>query len=454
MRVGEDVIPYLSTTPQPIALAVGRVARASGQAERLEACLKAAEVLARYLAVVGMASAAATREHSLPPPRIEEFTGNLSFGHFEKAMRVSYATSWDHPLRELLRSCLKSTKKNKPVAGLRLESLVRLRNTLGHALTPADEPRARAIFAEEDPIGALIDIITGVEPILDLPVAVVLNQQHRKGKIQARLAFYVGEGEPIPRDVILGCGAYEWEAPYLCTEDGLIPLSAGLFVHPQPNGRFGLYLIDGIDADEARYKSVYDNTTYETGRTIPDLARWLELPFPVAPASLSTAPLIEDIRSEDGRTLLGFIRGDFAPSPEPATAESLVQANNSGVAHDALTSIPSLGDFESQANLVGLGSAFRDVIYLLLEFGHKAEVSEGGVRVVSGSEANRVLLTAQLQPGPVLAITILPGAFFQDARQDNVVLALKPNQPADDVLGLLTSLAMQKQSLSAGSAVG
>jgi hypothetical protein len=233
MQVADDLIVHLTATPQPVAHALGRVVRAKGLPERLEACLKAAEVVARYLAVVGLASAAATRQLEAPPIRVEEFCGDLSFGSFEKAARAACAAKWDHPLRGRLRECLRSSKKRKALAGTHLESFVRLRNRLGHALTPADEPRARAICAEQDLIGALIDTIGSAEPILSLPLVVALEQQHRRGKFRARLAFHVGEGEPIPRDVVLSSGIYEWETPYLCTEHGLISLTPGLVFRPQ-----------------------------------------------------------------------------------------------------------------------------------------------------------------------------------------------------------------------------
>ena len=44
--------------PMPVAIACGRVLRARTAAERVNACLKAAEVLTRYLAAVAVASRA------------------------------------------------------------------------------------------------------------------------------------------------------------------------------------------------------------------------------------------------------------------------------------------------------------------------------------------------------------------------------------------------------------
>ena len=441
MQVGDDLIAYLSVMPQPVALALGRVVRASGQVERLEACLKAAEVVARYLAVVGLASAAASREPGEPPPTVKHFCGNLSFGIFETAARASLATEWDHPVRSLFRECLRSTKKHKAAAGDKLASLIQLRNKLGHALTPADENRARVIFSEEDPIGGLIQLITGVNPILSLPLVVALNQEHRRGKFQARLAFYVGEGVPIPRNVFLDSGIFEWEAPYLCTEQGLVPLSPGLLFHPQADGRFGLYFIDGIEETSARYKSVTDNAIVDTGRTLSDLARWIALPFAVDPPVHPPCPMLEKVGAEDGRTLLGLLRGDPVPSVSSTGREP--GSTGDGRSINGLASVLTVRDFETQASSVGLGSAFRDVTYFLLEQEHNLEVSDGAIRVTSSSEPNRVLLTAQLRPTPDLLLTIFPGAFQQDSDQNPLIHVLMPNQSADSALEVLRSLAVE-----------
>jgi hypothetical protein len=375
---------------------------------------------------------------------VEGFCGDLSFGSFEKAPRAAYGVAWDHPLRDRLRACLRSTRTHKAVAGIRLEAFVQLRNELGHALTPADEPRARTIFAEEDPIGGLIEIITGVQPILSLPLVVALEQHHRRGRFLARMAFYAGEGEPIPREVVLGFGIYEWEVAYLCTEQGLIPLAPGLLFQPQTDGRFGLFLIDGIRETEVRYKSVYDNTTVSSDRTIPDLARWVALPFIPPRSSHLQGPPIEQVGADDGRTLLALVRGDPVPA---TTVQRPEDAATTEVAEDdtGAEGVLTLGEFEHQANAAGVGSAYRDVIYFLLEMGHRAEVSAAGIRVVTASEPNRVLLTVSLRHGPELVVTILPGAFQTD-EQNKVVRVVKPGEAADEVIQMLKSLSTRVEN--------
>jgi hypothetical protein len=431
MQVGEDLIGYLDRTPQPVAQALGRVVRASGQAERLEAVLKAAEVVTRYLAVTGLGSAAATRAAASPPLQVEAFSGNLSFGHFEAGARAAYSAVWDHPLRTLLREHLRPSKKNKGRASSAIEALVELRNQLGHALTPADEHRARAIFADIDPIGRLRDLLDGVTPVLELPIVAALAQDYRRGQYQARLSFYLGEGEPIPRQLSLSVGLFEWESPYLCTEQGLVPLSAGLLLHPQRDGRLGLHIIDGIRAEGVRYKSTYDNAVVETDRTLSDLSRWVQLPFDVS-AAVPPCPFLEKIQVEDGRSLVGYVRGDPLPKDE-APAKIAVDGGKPG------STITSVQDFEEHANHAGLGLSYRDILYFLLQLGHRVELGEGGIRVVSGIE-NRVLLVAKLRPGPELALSIWPGAFPGREESEPVLYTLRPDQSADPVLDALRQL--------------
>src|SRR5690348_7218460 len=140
MHVAQDLLPWMEASSQPVAqpvaLATGRVVRAIGSAEKLDACIKAAEVIARFVAVAALASSAASRPESEPPPEVENFVGNLAFGVFENAARATAAVAWDHPLRDQLRLCLKSAKRRKAVVGQRLEQFVQLRNELGHAITP------------------------------------------------------------------------------------------------------------------------------------------------------------------------------------------------------------------------------------------------------------------------------------------------------------------------------
>ena len=72
--------------PLPIATACGRVLRARNPSERVNACLKAAEVLARYLAAVALTSFTSRSEKG--EAKLSELQGNLSFTEIQVWRRL------------------------------------------------------------------------------------------------------------------------------------------------------------------------------------------------------------------------------------------------------------------------------------------------------------------------------------------------------------------------------
>jgi hypothetical protein len=432
MRLPQHLVPYLSTTPQPIALSLGRVARGSSRPERLEACLKAAEMLTRYLAVISLASAAATKPPDQDSPVVDAFEGNLAFGTFELAIRQAIAVSWEHPLREQLRAAMRSTRKHQAVTGVRLERFVRLRNELGHAITHVDELRAGALFEEYDPIGALIECIEDLGSVLRCPPLTVVRQETRRYHITAQVLYFVGEGDPIPNDIDLRTPVYDWEVAYLCTAAGLLPLSPGLALMPRTDGRRGIYLIDGIQEGSIRYKSAFDNHAVVVADVGQELCRWLGGFDVLTPAG--GAPLLEPISCADGRSLFDFLHNETPPARETDVTE----ADDTGEVRSVLS-------FEETINSVGLGAAFRDIKFAMLQRGCRLEPFTQGVRVVQ-AETGRVLVVFQLQPGPALLVTLQLGA-FANAGEGTTSFAIHPGQTADEVLERLGKLMSEVPSL-------
>jgi hypothetical protein len=424
MRLPQHLVPYLSTTPQPIALALGRVARGSSRPEGLEACLKAAEMITRYLAVISLASAASTKPPDEGLPTVEGFEGNLAFGTFEAAIRQAIAVSWDHPLRDQLRTAMRSTKKHQAVTGIRLERFVQLRNDLGHAITHVDDLRAASLFEEHDPIRALIDCIEDLAPVLACPPLAVVRQEHRRHRLTARVLFFVGEGDPIPNDLDLKTPIFDWERPYLCTAAGLLPLSPGLALMPRPDGRRGLYLIDGIQDEGIRYKGAFDNDVAVVSGVGQELKRWLGGGAGSPPAG---APLLEPVICADGRSMFDFLRNEAPPAAEPEVAPS-----------DETGEVRSVASFEDAISGVGVGAAFRDIKFAMLQRGCRLEPFPQGVRVVQG-DTGRVLVVVQLQAGPALLLTLQLGA-FANAGDGTKSFAVRPGQTADEVLARLGEL--------------
>lgn len=94
--------------PQPVAIACGRVLRARTQTERLDACLRAGEVLARYVSALALSSFAA-REGG-DALNVTALEGNLSFGHFLSMAQQVANIAVPHPAAAYLEAGFKPKK--------------------------------------------------------------------------------------------------------------------------------------------------------------------------------------------------------------------------------------------------------------------------------------------------------------------------------------------------------
>ena len=388
-------------------------------------------MLTRYLAVISLASAAATKPPDQDLPVVEGFDGNLAFGTFELAIRRAIAVPWEHPLRQQLKASMTSTKKHQAIAGVRLERFVQLRNDLGHAITHVDELRAGALFEQYDPIGALIESIEDLGPVLQCPPLAVVRQEHRRHRLTAQVLFFVGEGDPIPIEIGLQTPVFDWERAYLCTAAGLLPLSPGLALMPRPDGRRGLYLIDGIQEGALRYKGTYDNDVAVVQGVGQELRRWLG--GLDAPTPSGGAPLLEPVTCGDGRSLFDFLHNEAPPPGEADVAKA-----------DDVGEVRSVSSFEEAIGSVGVGAAFRDIRFAMLQRGCRLEPFPQGVHVVQG-DTGRVLIVIQLQPGPALVVTLQLGA-FANAGEGTTSFAVRPGQTSDEVLERLGELMSEVPS--------
>jgi hypothetical protein len=226
---------------------------------------------------------------------------------------------------------------------------------------------------------------------------------------------------------------FEWEKPYLCTQDGLLPLEPALVLKVRPDGRRGLYLLDGIEDGAIRYKSAYDNDVQKIEGAEKNLLRWLGGDANGAPRLEPTAvdaiPLLEAIRAQDGRTLLACLRND------PIEADS---ADVPIVALPADTATDwTVSGFEHAASTAGLGVSFRDVVYAMSELGCQAEAGSEGVRIVNLD--GRVLVMIERAPGPVLLFTLYLEA-FAGAQEGTERFAVGPSQSSDLIVDRLRTL--------------
>jgi hypothetical protein len=243
--------------------------------------------------------------------------------------------------------------------------------------------------------------------------------------------FFVGEGDPIPNDIDLRTPVFDWEVAYLCTAAGLLPLSPGLALVPRPDGRRGIYLIDGIQKGSIRYKSALDNSEVVVPGVGQQLSKWLGGFDGAAPTG--GTPLLEPVTCADGRSLFDFLRNETPPAGESDVAEA-----------DDTGEVRSVSSFEEAISSVGVGAAFRDIKFTMLQHGCRLEPFTQGVRALQ-ADTGRVLVVVQLQPGPALLVTLQLGA-FANAGEGTASFAVHPGQTADEILECLGELMSEVPS--------
>lgn len=269
------------TYPTPVAIACGRVLRARTAAERVNACLKAAEVLTRYLAAVAVASFAS--RDAAADAKLSEVSGNLAFGHFLTTVQEVARTEVNHPAAPLLAQGFKATKRNKETVRGKtdgaLVSLLGLRNDLGHELRNLDEAKAAAIEAASAPAALLVEALDGVEALLLKPLFVVEDQQWTREALVVRRLLLMGESsDPAPQSIKVGHetgGVGETRTPYLAINKTCIQLPPWLLWgidHGRQN--FALLFLDAVEGARARYCTL-DGSEQHQGDGIVESIRQL-----------------------------------------------------------------------------------------------------------------------------------------------------------------------------------
>ncbi|MCA9630711.1 MAG: hypothetical protein KC766_23735 [Myxococcales bacterium] len=282
--------------PMPVAIACGRVLRARTAAERVNACLKAAEVLTRYLAAVAVASFASRDDDA--EAKLSELSGNLSFGHFLTTVQEVAGAKGNHPAAPLLAQGFKGTKRNKETVRGKtdgaLVSLLGLRNDLGHELRNLDEAKAAAIEAASAPATLLVEALDGVEALLSKPLFVVEDQQWTREALVVRRLLLMGESsDPAPQSIKVGHetgGVGETRTPYLAINKTCLQLPPWLLWgidHGRQN--FALLFLDAVEDARARYCTL-DGSEQHQGDGIAESIRQL---FTGARRAADTVVLID-----------------------------------------------------------------------------------------------------------------------------------------------------------------
>ncbi len=249
--------------PQPIAAGCGRILRARTTVERLDSILKCAEVVTRYLAAVSVSSFCARVDGSTSAPKgTEEFTGNLSWGHFLNLIKVISGVQDEHPVKPWLVKPIKGKKgKGKGVAGEELDALLELRNRIGHNLMNMTEPRARSIFETEEPHLRLQRVLEAVDTLLRLPLFLVEEQQLRRKKIVVRRLLLMGESsDPKPEEVEITDGLENDLVLYVGVQGGVIPLHPFmLWEISRRSANYGVFFIHSLSDENVKFVTMNDD---------------------------------------------------------------------------------------------------------------------------------------------------------------------------------------------------
>ncbi len=249
--------------PTPVAISCGRVLRARTVVERVHACLKAGEVLTRYLAAVAVASFATREEDG--DTKLSQLNGNLSFGHFLSTVQEVVAANGQHPASPFLAQGFKRTQRNQGVVrgktDVALLKLLELRNNLGHELQTLDEAKAVAINDEWAPLSRLLEALDGIEALLSLPLFIVEHQTWTHEAIIVRRLLLMGESSDPPPECIKvnpDAGFASTGTPYIAINETCFSLPPWLLWGiDNTRQNLALLFLDAVEEARARYRTLY-----------------------------------------------------------------------------------------------------------------------------------------------------------------------------------------------------
>src|SRR5215813_8353146 len=245
--------------PQPVAIACGRILRARSHAAWLDACLRAGEVLARYVAAVTVSSFAA--RDGGDALRISPLEKNLAFGSFLSTAQQVANVEVPHPAAPYLAAGFRPKKRQSHgVTFTAIESILNLRNAFSHQLQAMNENVARALLQQHKPDVQLVAAMEGLEGLLRLPLFIIEEQQLAQRVIRARRLLLMGESaDPAPDEIEFSGrdGVEDTGVPYVAinaTVLKLSPLLAWGFIPQRADMR--LLFLDKVNPPDTAFKTV------------------------------------------------------------------------------------------------------------------------------------------------------------------------------------------------------
>ena len=248
----------------PVAISCGRVLRARTAPERVEACIKAAEVLTRYISALSLASYASIDESIATEP-LMDLSGSLAFGHFLSTVQQISQRTDKHLLAPLLAQGFKKVRRNSSIqpgpSDRALITLLEIRNQVGHQLSNLDEARAISIEREHSPGILLIEALNACEEMLRLPLFIIENQRYTKDCLVGLRLLLMGESnDPLPEEIQIQHqpGGFTHElTPYVGIKEYALALPPSiLWDVDDTQKRFDLFFVDQIKPDSVRYRTL------------------------------------------------------------------------------------------------------------------------------------------------------------------------------------------------------
>jgi hypothetical protein len=249
-----------SLYPQPIAMALAGIASAQTDVRRVDAALRAGEVLSRYIASVAVASFAARVGADTDGKSISRPSGNLSWGSYIDLAQEAAKHDVDHPARPLLFP-FKDKPKGKgqvSIADRTLRGLLKLRNDLGHDISGLTEVRATTILGSDSPLVLLADALTGFSKLLACPLFVIDTLRVDRKRHYAARQWLMGDSPDPEGPIIELAGPVDAiRAPYIAIGDKAVCLEPWLrWLVVEVHSRYALAILDGVDDKELRYQTM------------------------------------------------------------------------------------------------------------------------------------------------------------------------------------------------------
>jgi predicted HTH transcriptional regulator len=298
---------FSTVLPQPIAIAVSQILRARSNQETIDACLKAAEVITRYVAILCMASFRGRKNSSVEHNGLIALDGNLAWGHFLEIIQKVSSVKEDHPLNRHLaafRPGKASAKIGLGEAEKELLALLELRNELGHNLASLSDAKATIIKRDRNPLPSLLKAIDSLKSVFTFPLVLIEEQRWEKGQIIARTLWLMGDSpDPKPDELSLDSGINDIKVPYVAIGEELLSLFPIVLWDAMPKREtYGLLLLDSIRENKMRFQSMYSDRTETNGDRMSSLK------------SLFNGETIssEIVHLKDGNTLSSYWRGESA----------------------------------------------------------------------------------------------------------------------------------------------